>query len=42
MYWVEERSMHDFDGERDNFEDMRRLEDNIEMGLQEVGWAIMD
>jgi hypothetical protein len=37
-----ERSMHDFDGERDNFEDMRRWEDNIEVGLQEVGWVIMD
>jgi hypothetical protein len=42
MYWGEERSIHDFDGERENLEDMRRWEDNIKMGLQEVGWAIMD
>jgi hypothetical protein len=42
MYWGEERSMHDFDGERDNLEDMRRWEDNIKVGLQEVGWAIMN
>ena len=34
--------MHDFDGERANLEDMRRWEDNIETGLLEVGWAIMD
>ena len=42
MYWGQERSIHDFDEERDNLEDMRRWEDNIEMGLQEVGWAITD
>jgi hypothetical protein len=42
IYWGEERSMHDFDGERDNLEDMRRWEDNIKMGLRELGWAIMD
>jgi len=34
--------MRDFDGERDNLEDMRRWEDNIEVGRHEVGWAIMD